>query len=132
MNQPVHWTHRWSDGDNLSLERALDTLVSLGLTQTDAQVYVFLAKKGPHRKKDLADALKLTKQQLYRSLKSLLAKGMVSATRERPAQFSAVSLEKVLDQFMKARKEQAKALKASRKELLSTWRSLNEKDSTNN
>jgi sugar-specific transcriptional regulator TrmB len=109
----------------------LDTLVSLGLTQTEAQAYVFLAKKGPHNGKELANALKLTKQQLCCSLKSLRAKGMVNATRERPTQFSAVSLEKVLELSMKATIEKAKALQASRKELLSTWRSMIEKESNN-
>jgi sugar-specific transcriptional regulator TrmB len=105
--------------------------VSLGLTQTDAQVYVFLAKRGPHNEKDLADALKLTKHQLCRSLENLEIKGMVNATLEPTARFTAVPLEKVVDIFMKAATEQAKALQASRKELLSTWRSMNEKDSAN-
>jgi len=56
---------------------------------------------------------------------------MVNASPQRPAQFSAVSLEKVLELYMKAMIEQAKALQASREELLSTWRSTIEKDSTN-
>jgi sugar-specific transcriptional regulator TrmB len=114
----------------MSIERMLDTLVSLGLTRTEAQAYVFLAKKGPRKGKDLANALKLTKQQLYSTLKSLRVKGMVNHTRERTAQFSAVSLEKVLDLFMKAATEQAKALQASKKELLSSWRSMLETDSS--
>ena len=115
----------------MSLERMLDTLVSLGLTRTEAQAYIFLAKMGPHRGKELANALKLTEQQLHSSLKSLQAKGIVNAILERPARFSAVSLERVLDQFMKTKKEQAKALQASREELLSKWRSMLEKDSSN-
>jgi len=73
----------------------------------------------------------MSKQQIYRSLKSLEAKGIVSATHARPAQFSAVSLEEVLDVVMKAATEQAKALQASRKELLSTWRSMIENSSSN-
>jgi sugar-specific transcriptional regulator TrmB len=115
----------------MSLERMLDTLVSLGLTQTEAQTYVFLAKKGPQNGKELANALKLAKQQLHSSLKSLQAKGIVNATRERTTQYSAVSLEKVLDLFMKAKIEQAKAFQASKEELLATWRSMIEKSSSN-
>ena len=115
----------------MSLERMLDTLVRLGLTLTEAQAYVFLAKNGPHKGKELANTLRITKQQLYRSLRRLRAKGMVKATSQRPAQFSAVSLEKVLELSMKATIEKAKALQASRKELLSTWRSMIEKESNN-
>jgi len=56
---------------------------------------------------------------------------MVNATPQWPAQFSAVSLEKVLELYMKTMIEQAEALQASREELLITWRSTIEKDSTN-
>jgi sugar-specific transcriptional regulator TrmB len=109
----------------------LKTLVDLGLSEVEAEVYIFLAQAGPVKGRDIAKTLKLYKQQVYRSLKSLQAKGIVNAILERPARFSAVSLERVLDQFMKTKKEQAKALQASREELLSKWRSMLEKDSSN-
>jgi sugar-specific transcriptional regulator TrmB len=115
----------------MSLEQMLDTLVGLGLTRTEAQVYVFLAKKGPHTRKDLTNAMKLTKQQLYQSLENLRAKRMIKATRECQDQFTAVSLEKVLDQFMKATKKQAEALQASRAEILFSWRSMVKEYSAN-
>jgi sugar-specific transcriptional regulator TrmB len=56
---------------------------------------------------------------------------MVNASPPRPAQFSAVALEEVLELYMKTMVEQAKALQASRKELLSIWHSMNEKNSAN-
>jgi predicted transcriptional regulator len=97
----------------------------------DAQVYIFLAKKGPRGKEYLANTMKLTKQQLHRSLRNLEVKGMVIASLEPLIQFSAVSLERVIDQFLKAKKEQGKALQASREELLSSWRSMIENESAN-
>ena len=108
----------------LSLELALKVLNSLGLTEMDAQVYVYLAKKGPHEEKDLATALKLTKRQLFFSLENLVAKGMVSSSPERSVKYSAIALEKVLDQYLKTRKEQVKVLKASKDEFLSAWHSI--------
>lgn len=105
-------------------------LVSLGLPQTDSQVYVFLAVEGPQRGRNIAEALNLYKQQLYRSLKNLRDKGMISATPNRPAQFSAAPLEKVVDLFVKAKAEQAKALQESREELLRSWRSMIKKEFT--
>jgi len=69
--------------------------VGLGLTDVDAGIYLLLAKEGPRKGKSIGEALNLYKQQLYRSLKRLQEKGMVSSTLERPARFSAVSLEKV-------------------------------------
>jgi len=113
----------------LSLELVVDTLVGFGLKQTDAQVYAFLAKKGPQRGKDLVNALKITKQQLYPSLKNLQEKGIVNSTLERPALFSAVPIEKVLDRFIKARIEEVERMIQNKEELLSSWQSLMRNDS---
>lgn len=108
----------------------METLTRLGLSETDAGVYLFLAKDGPKQGRSITKELGLYKQQLYRSLKRLQSKGLVTATLEHPAHFSAMSLEKVLDILIEARKEQALDLEASRKDLLSTWRSMVEKKST--
>lgn len=97
----------------------------------DAQVYVYQSKKGPHEENDLADALNLTKHQLCLSMESLVTRGMVSTIPERSTKYFAVPLEKVLDEFVKAATEQARALQASRKDLLSNWLSMIEKDSAN-
>jgi sugar-specific transcriptional regulator TrmB len=35
----------------------LDALVSLGLSQTDAKVYIYLASKGPQDAENIAEAL---------------------------------------------------------------------------
>ena len=115
----------------MSREWVLKTLVDLGLSQVEAEVYFFLAQAGPLKGKDITSTLKLYKHQVYRSLKSLQCKGCIKATLEHPAQFFAVPLEKVLDQFMKEKLGQAKDLQASREELLITWRSMIEKYSAN-
>jgi sugar-specific transcriptional regulator TrmB len=115
---------------NVSLERALRILENLGLPRTDAEVYVYLAKKGPKSEKDLANALKLAKQQLYSSLKNLQNKGIVTATVEKSALFSAVAFEKVLDLLVKVNIEQAQAIKETKNELLTSWRSMSERDDT--
>jgi sugar-specific transcriptional regulator TrmB len=116
----------------MSLERFLDTLTNLGLTLAEAQTYVFLAKKGPHRQKELACALGLTKQQTHSALRGLHAKGMVKVTREPTFQFSAISIEKMLDLMMKAKMEQARDVQANRSEFLSMWRSMILKKPANN
>ncbi len=101
----------------------LKALASLGFTETDSEIYVLLAKEGPQKGRKIGEALNLYKRQLYRSLKRLQKKGMVSSTLERPALFSAVSIETVLEVLIEAKKGQALALQNSRKELLSRWRS---------
>jgi sugar-specific transcriptional regulator TrmB len=108
----------------LSLELVIDTLVSLGLKRIDAEIYIFLAKKGPHRGKDIANALKITKQQLYPSLKNLQNKGIVKSTLKRPALFSAVPIEKVLSTFLKTRTEKNQRMIQNKEQLLSSWQSI--------
>jgi len=115
----------------MSREWVLKTLVGLGLSEVEAEVYIFIAQAGPVKGRDIAEKLKLYKKLVYRSLKRLQAKGMVNTTFERPARFSAVSLEKILGFFMKAKTEQAKNLQSNREKLLSSWRSMIEKSSNN-
>ena len=113
----------------MSEDWMLKTLVGLGLKEVEAEVYVFLAKNGPYEAIDIATSLKLSRQQLYRCLKNLQIKNVVTASTERPFRFSAVIFEKVLDLFLKAKITQQQILQESKEELLSTWRSITEKDS---
>jgi sugar-specific transcriptional regulator TrmB len=113
----------------LSLEQIVKAIVSIELSETDARVYVFLALNGPHRAREISSRMNLYKAQLYRVLKSLQSKGMVNASPEYPARYSAVLFEKVLDLLIKAKKEQQQALQESKEELLSTWRSITKKKS---
>jgi sugar-specific transcriptional regulator TrmB len=107
----------------LSREQLVRTLESLGLSQVDVEVYLCLSKE-PEKARSIGDKLEISKQQIYRSLRNLRANGLVIATSTRPAQFSAVSLEKILELVMTAATEQAKTLQASKEELLSTWHSI--------
>ena len=108
----------------MSQEKVLKTLQSLGLSQFDAQVYLFLGKRGPQKGIDIAKALKMQKQHLYLILKNLQSKAIVSATIERPARFSAVPFEKVLDMYVKSKMDEAQRIKDGKTEILSDWQSV--------
>jgi sugar-specific transcriptional regulator TrmB len=106
----------------LSLERVLKALESLGLSQSDAQVYIYLATTGPKKARELINKLAIGKRQVYRSLKRLRNKGIAIIDDERPFELSAVPFNEVLDLLMEIKKEQAKALQASKEELVSDFR----------
>ena len=108
----------------MSQEHVTKILIDLGLTQKDSEVYIFLAKKGSMKARDILKALGMNKVQLYRSLKNLQNKGMVESTLEFPARFTAVSFEKVLDLFIKAKKDEAQNIEKNRNAMLSHWRSF--------
>jgi len=95
----------------------------------DAQIYILLAKKGPLRAIEVGRALKMSKPQLYRSLKNLESRGIVSATLEHPAKFSALPFEKALDLLAKAKMkkalEEAQRIQETKDDLLANWQALN-------
>ena len=107
----------------MSREWMVKTLESLGLKHLDAEVYVYLTQNDPQKARDITEALETYKRQLYRSLRNLQRKGMVSASQERPARFSAVSFDQVLDQFIKANREEAQHIEENKEQILSMWRS---------
>ena len=112
----------------MSTEWMQKALVYLGFTEKDSQVYVFLAAEGPKKAKEIAETLNLHISQLYSILKRLQNNGAVTPSSEYPAHFSAVIFEKVLELLVETKREQHKALLASKEELLSTWSSITEKD----
>jgi sugar-specific transcriptional regulator TrmB len=114
----------------MSLERVLKILEDFGLAKTDAEVYVYLAKKGPKRETDLSSFFKINKEQLYSSLNNLQSKGIVTVTVEKSARFSAVTFEKALELFVKANIEQARAIGKTKQEILANWRAMTEQDGT--
>ncbi len=115
----------------MSEDWMLKTLVGLGLEDMEAEVYAFLATNGPHEAGDIATALKLNKQKLYRCLKTLRIKNIVIASAKRPLRFSAVIFEKVLDLFLKSKIEQQQILQESKEELLQSWESVFKKEIEN-
>jgi len=103
----------------MSLERVIKALVCLGLSRLDAEVYVYLAKKGPQTVVDLASALNCSKHQIYASLKTLTIKGLVIKDG---TTFSALPFEEALELLIELNKEQAEARIESKKELLVNWK----------
>jgi sugar-specific transcriptional regulator TrmB len=108
----------------------LKTLDGFGLSRKDAEVYVYLAKKGPLRVVEVATALKLSKQKVYHILKNLQNKGIVTSYFEHAAVFSALPLDEVLELYIKLNVEQAQAMNETKEELLDIWRSIVKRNNT--
>ncbi len=114
--------------DRLSLKFALDTLKDLELTEVDAQVYIYLAKKGSREENALAEALKLSINQLNLCLENLLKMGMINIAHDESSKYFAIPFEKVLDDFVKATAEETETLRANRNRLISAWNSMKKKE----
>jgi sugar-specific transcriptional regulator TrmB len=108
----------------LSLERVLKILESSGFAALEAKVYVYLAKRGPQTAKEITRGLRISEKKLIPILSSLRDKGIVVSCLKHRIQFSALSIEKVLDIQVKKTVNQAKSIKEAEEELLASWRNI--------
>ena len=106
--------------------------MDLGLSEVDAEVYVYLALNGPCKARDVLGKMEIYKEQLYRSIKNLKEKDIVFASVGFPAEFSAIPFDKVLDLLSEIKKRQAEALKAINEYLLDNWESMLEQNNNHN
>jgi sugar-specific transcriptional regulator TrmB len=114
----------------LSLEHVLKILESSGFATTEAEVYVYLAKKGPQTLTEITHGLGISKQRLSPILSNLRGKGVVVSNFKPMTQFSALSIEKVIDIQVKKTVNQAKSIKKAKQELLASWRSMETPNNT--
>jgi sugar-specific transcriptional regulator TrmB len=111
------------DESLLNGEWLIKTFESFGLKRSEVEVYIYLLQHDPTNARDIALALEVYKRQLYRSLKSLQHKGMVNASQDHPAIFSAVALKEVLNQLIQLNNEAAQLIEENKDQILSMWRS---------
>jgi sugar-specific transcriptional regulator TrmB len=112
----------------LSLKRVLKTLENFGLSEAESKVYIYLAKIGPSRARDLSHELGMTKQQLYPALSSLKKKGIVSSRPEHATVFAAIAFEELLNLFMKLGAEQQKTIEETKKEIANSGFDITKQD----
>jgi sugar-specific transcriptional regulator TrmB len=105
-------------------ENVKRVLKDFGLTETEAEVYLFLAKQGVLKGTEIARQIKKDKAQVYHILKSLQAKGLVELTIEAPVRFAPVPFEKVVESTINAKRKEATRIENAKEELLSYWKNI--------
>ena len=99
-------------------------LARAGFNALEVEIYLLLTKNSGQKALNIAEILKITQRKAYGILKILQEKGAVKASGNRPAQFSAVPFDKILDSFVSANREEADRIEQYERELLAKWRSL--------
>ena len=112
----------------MSKERVIKALKGLGLSSVDVQVYICLARTGSQKMSEIALILNLPENKVDRSLKELQSIRIVEASIAYPLEFVAMPFEDVIDLFIEVKREQAKTMQESRKELLASWRKTIKKE----
>ncbi|MFX0202668.1 MAG: alpha/beta fold hydrolase [Candidatus Hodarchaeota archaeon] len=108
----------------MSKEIIKKALKNFGLTEKEAEIYIFLAKHGVLTAGEISKQTKTHRPIIYRILKSLQKKGLVEATLESPVRFSSVPFEEVLDENIRRKQEETTLLEKSKNGLLKDWNKI--------
>lgn len=106
----------------LGEETIAGILASLGLTKIESDTYIFLARHGVLKCREISKGMKRHTAQVYRALKALQSKGLVESTLESPSRFTAVPFEKVIDLSIKIKHDEATAIEQEKEKVLSYWK----------
>jgi len=109
---------------DLGKEELVKVLRDFGLTDTEAEIYLFLANQEALKGTEIAKFTKKDKAQVYHILKSLQAKGLVESTLEAPVRFAPVPFERIVDLTIKSKKDEAKKIEKAKEDLLKYWGSI--------
>ena len=108
----------------MSHHRVIGALVSLGLSETDARIYMHLAAKGPQEAGLIAEALKMPEDLLRKALENLKDKGIVAYASKQSTLFSAISFNKALDLLLKEHEKETREMARSKDDTLSKWEAM--------
>ena len=108
----------------MSVESINKVLKDFGLTEKEAEIYIFLAKHGTLKGGELVTHTKTHRGLVYRILKSFQTKGLVETSAETPVRFTAIPFERILDANIKAKREEAEQIEKAREHLLEDWRHI--------
>jgi len=110
--------------ENLTEEILKKVLKDFGLTEFEAEVYLFLSKHNAMKGTEVSREIKKDKGQVYHILRSLQAKGLVESTLEAPVRFVPVPFEDVVESTIRAKKEETARIESAKKELVDYWKKL--------
>jgi sugar-specific transcriptional regulator TrmB len=93
-------------------------LMNSGLTEKEAEVYIFLAQHDVRKGADIARLLRKDRAQVFRILRRLQTKGFVEATLEFPKRFTVVPFENIIDSIVNAKQKEVDYIKEAKEDLL--------------
>ncbi len=92
-------------------------LMGFGLIEKEAQCYFYLLKYGPKTPSALAKSLHTYREDMHRTLNSLIEKGMVRPSLDSPTIYAAVELEMALDSAIKKHETELREMEQRKQEL---------------
>jgi len=94
------------------------------LSRNEIRVYLYLARSGVQKAREISDSLSLHRTETYRILRDLEKRGLVSCILEKPLKFTAVPFEDAYDVLVKTKKLNVQLLERKKKDLVDLWLSI--------
>src|SRR5512136_1755253 len=92
-------------------------LIGFGLSEKEAQTYLHLLKYGPKTPSPLAKSLKTYREDMHRTLTSLIEKGMVRPSLNSPTVYAAVDLNVAISTVLKKQQSELREMEVRKREL---------------
>ena len=106
------------------MERVVALLQELGLSRDEAEVYVYLAKKGPQTIETLTENIEMAQKRVITALKKLGEKQIAARKTKNSTFFSAITFERLLTDYVKIQFNKAKRMDEKRFKLIADWREM--------
>ena len=103
------------------------TFLKFDLSRNEIRVYLYLARSGVQKAREISDTLSLHRTETYRILRDLEKRGLVSCILEKPLKFTAVPFEEAYDVLVKTKKLNVQILERKKKDLVELWLSIPQK-----
>jgi sugar-specific transcriptional regulator TrmB len=102
----------------MAMENEFTTrLIGFGLSEKEALLYLHLLKYGPKTPSPIAKSLKTYREDVHRTLTSLIEKGMVRPSLDSPTVYAAVDLDIALESALKKRESELREMEVRKREL---------------
>jgi sugar-specific transcriptional regulator TrmB len=100
------------------------TFLQFDLSRNEIRVYLYLARSGIQKAREISDTLSLHRTETYRILRDLEKRGLISCILEKPLKFTAVPFENAYDVLIKTKKLNVELLERKKKDLVDLWSSI--------
>ena len=107
-----------------TLKQIGQTLTRFKLSRNEVRVYLFLARYGSQKVQQIAENIGIHRTEAYKILSSLETQGLTTRILDKPMRFSALPLERVLENLIDERRKRITQLELRKRELLGMWSSL--------